>query len=274
MEAFRYLKDLIPKDKEQVIIVKKKKLFLIALVLAATMMLAGCAKINMNVKVNKDLSGTVNFDFGMPDKLFKMIHMTPEELLEELADRGYFEAASFVGISVSTYRDNGYSGITLGARITDLSKRVANFSMLSKTDGTIRFEIPVETLFTGFELVEDELGNIMDGLNFKLTVQMPEKISDTNAGEVSEDGMTATWNVMKYVGGTVYAECEVGGLPDIVWILIAVATVLIVATMLIILVHDKKEEENPADESEQESLPEEETEEKETTEDIETTTED
>ena len=264
---------------------KKRKLFIAALVLAMTVMLAGCAKIDMNVKVNKDLSGTVNLNFGMPDKLFGMLDMTPEELLKELNDRGYFKTASFAGISISTYRENEYAGFTLDARISDLSKRVNDFSMLSKTDGTIRFEIPVETLFSGFELVEEELGSIMDGLDFTLTLQMPEEISDSNASEISEDGLTATWDVMDFVGGSIYAECEVGGLPDIVWILIAVAAVLVVAVVIIVLVHDKKKEDSAAEEEQesipdstpeitQESLPEEETEEKETTEVTEPTTED
>ena len=212
----------------------KNSLKALALSVLVVATLAGCFKVQVDLKLNEndtiDGSMLVAIQAGVGESL----GMSDDEVLGQLTE----EFESEEGMKAEPYSEDGYIGTEyiFEGRPLDAFKNSEDGSDISITrDGD-------EFVVDGTWDTDDESGE-MDpaslGATFTFAVTFPGKVTDHN-GELSDDGHTVTWNLLDgpdtlhAVGGA-----KAGGGSPLGWIVIALGILVIAAVVAVIVVRSR-----------------------------------
>lgn len=193
--------------------------------------LAGCLDVTMTVEVSEDGDvDAMEMEMEMDAMLFEQFETeATEEGHESVAEM--FEADMLEDVDeehvgdVTTEieeLDDGDQRLTM--QLTDVDPAGLDDVDITVEDGTIVYEdadaIEEDEFDDGddagmdgdFDEFEEQFE---DQISMEYVLVMPGEITDHNADEISEDGTTATWDLMDTEAETVYAESEIedDGIP-------------------------------------------------------------
>lgn len=213
----------------------RKKLVLLAVV--GMVLFSGCLDMTMTVQVSGDGEiDEMEVEMEMDEMLYNMMESDAEEegydSVEEMLEDDMIEDADeeyYGSISTSVEElDDGDYLVTLTAE--DVDPEGLDDVEVSVEDDTVYYEdsdaldeedeaddSDVE-FDDGDDMFDDEFSEFEDQISMEYVLVMPGEIQDTNAHEVSDDGTTATWDLIELENEdeeTVYAESEIDddGMP-------------------------------------------------------------
>ena len=203
------------------------------------LMMAACqVRVDTNIHVNEDGSGTFALEIGFDEEF--------RELAQ--AQQGDITASTTAvppGWRSEEFASDGFEGTRLSVDFTDPVDLQIKLKQLEQTDGeqspnsltdsieiwqngdTFFFEAlisQVEEEFSGFDLGEEAL--VAQVFQVRMVVTLPGTIVDSNA--TTQDGNTLTWNIpLTGDDQSLFATSELGGgLPVPLPVLAAIAAVL------------------------------------------------
>jgi len=195
---------------------KRKKITIIALLLAMMFMLCGCIQMVLELELKEDMSAEFDMKVGMLNEY--------SELMEEMkADMwADYDEMSKLGYTLATYEKDGYTGVEITGNIKDITKEnnIAEnffndsqivFISYKEEDGKklVALDLPVES-FSG--VAESEIGMPIEDISgyaksdIRLIVTFPFDVVEHNATDVS--GRTLTWDLSKMTDDNMYAVAE------------------------------------------------------------------
>lgn len=211
-----------------------------AIICLLLVMLSGCYKVNVNVTVSPDGTGTLAMEMLMSEAMMSDNEMTVDDLKESvLVDLSEEEKAQMTVETVErTYGDDRYVGISVTYKDTmsndelDLSSAVT----VDQDAKTITFDINGAVLanLSGY-FRDDEMGMDMEtlklaGVECNMNITMPFAIESYEGGTLSSDKKTLTVDLLTFDGDRVTAMCRMpkAGSNSIGWIIGGVALVVLV----------------------------------------------
>lgn len=216
-----------------------KKICMVLMVAAVLICgLSGCVRMEVGLDIQKDGSADVSVSMGVTEDLYAMLTQDGQDPMAEVKS-----TAAENGYTAEEYEQDGYKGLTMTQHIADLQQAtqtdtyMEGLSFTKEKNGFREMMTLSGAVNTAESLKENMDGMTVDLSQFdvKLTVTVPYAITESNATEISEDGKTATWDLMTV--DTINLTCEgdvlLFGIPvtaalGIVGALAVVAIVLIV----------------------------------------------
>lgn len=201
--------------------------------------LSGCVRMEVGLNIQKDGSADVGVSMGVTEDLYAMLTQDGQDPMAEVKSK-----AEESGYTAEEYEQDGYKGLTMTQHIADLQQAtqasdpyMEGLSFTKEKNGLREMMTLSGAVNTAESMKENLDGMTVDLSQFdvKLTVTVPYAITESNATEISEDGKTATWDLMTV--DTINLTCEgdvlLFGMPvaaalGIVGALAVVAIVLIV----------------------------------------------
>lgn len=223
------------------------------------LLFTGCVKFDTSITIKKD--GRIDLD---------MIYAVDEDyldsssLMNSLSDEDKSMLAA-VGITVSDYSEDGYSGIKVTGENVKLSKDFDGaFSNLFDFDGEFLSytvdgnKVSITALqddsYTGGSYSK-EYGSMisMSGASAQIRITFPEgtNVVNSNATSVSYDGLTYTWDLLQLDfrdGLRVDFEMPMTASVSLIYALIGggIGAVVIIAVIVVILVKYNKKQKSEA----------------------------
>lgn len=200
-----------------------KKLFSIISILICSVLFTGCInmKITDEYTVNKDMSVDHTYQLLVDNSMSGFSDEINSGLHENLAERGFSNIVNayegnYFGKKGSKHIEAdsnfGESFNNKYVRVTDNTK---DYLLFKHVD--ITANIDFQSLMEG--TADSELINLNE---YKLTINLPVKFTESNAQNVYNENKSATWSFVPKDGkGIVHFECNVLNMPIII-ILLAV----------------------------------------------------
>ncbi|MBM7647772.1 hypothetical protein JOC78_000712 [Bacillus ectoiniformans] len=232
-----------------------KKLFLAVMLIASSLALAGCVKMNYGLKINMDGSGELSFLVAMQQQLAAMSGSSMKEAKVEASKEGY---------EITNYKKDQMVGFVAKKQFDDVNELTAKDMIYggedkSKNDNN-DFDLNVKKglLFTTYRVngqfdftnmtEETEENEMFDqemqqsfldqmDLSFKLTLPIKPDKEDHNATLTEDDGKTLVWEFIPNEINDVKLAVKVPNLVNI-GLLLAGAAALIIG--LIVVARKKK----------------------------------
>lgn len=235
-----------------------KKRFLAVLAVLVAVMLTGCMRVNVGIDVKSDGKADISLLYAMSDELMssfsdeddddaesESVALNAEEI-KELEDEGWV---------YKEYKEDGYSGYLITKQGVDLKELADSFkgagseTGLGSDDFVVKEENGVYTIDWKVLDSEDaeessEYAEYFDQFNgyMRLVITLPEGSIKNNATEVSEDGKTLTWNLLKSSDSAAHVEFKLpsnSGLPMVTIIIIVVVVLAILVIIIAIILANK-----------------------------------
>ena len=192
---------------------KRKKITIIALVLAMMFMLSGCIQMVLELDLKEDMSAEFDMKLGILKEY--------SEMMEDMwAD---YDEISKLGYTVAPYEKDGYTGMEVTGKVRDITKKndVSEYFLNEgkeifiayKEDGgkkLVTLNLPVNSFYGDTE--SEEAGMSLEELNsyakadIRLVVTFPFDVVEHNATDVS--GRTLTWDISEMTDSNMYAVAE------------------------------------------------------------------
>lgn len=190
------------------------------LTVVVLLLTAGCLEVTMAVDVSSDGEiESMDVEIEMDDTLYDQFEQAAQQdgyesveaMLEadmmDGADEGQYEESS----SSVERLDSGDYRISLTA--TNVDPGGLDGIEVTVEDGTVYYEdsdgIDGDDVGDGDDV--EDIEEFEQQITMEYVVVMPGEIQDTNADAVSDDGTTATWDLVTTDAETLYAESEIGG---------------------------------------------------------------
>lgn len=225
----------------------RKGLFVVVLVLLMAVLLSGCVQMVIGAKVNEDGTGSIRMQTGILETMV-------EEMGDQIDLSNSVEGAKEQGYTVTPYTSDGYTGYVYEKSFANLNAMNDDEVMSSMQMQILVSEEDGKKVYTWqgqsdvSEQMESESGMSIEtlqqagNLDLRFILTMPYPITQTNATSLSDDKMTATWNLLE-VGDGAFMATAVESAPVLqLWmiLLIAVAVIVIVVVVLIVVFANKK----------------------------------
>jgi hypothetical protein len=240
----------------------RKRVAAVALLVLIAALLSGCIQMVMGVEIHEDGTGAVRMQTGVLESMI-------EEAGDQMDLEGSAEDAREQGYTVSPYSSDGYSGYVYEKSFSDVES-------MNRDDVMMGMKMQMETGDEGGKKVivwnvesnmadqmEDGSGLSVDALkqmsnmDLRFMVTLPYPITETNAHSLSNDGRTATWDLLDAAEmGTFTARAVEGSAGLSLWviILIVVAVVIAVVVVLIVVFSTKRKRQAEAEKANAEVL--------------------
>lgn len=216
----------------------KKTVGLIIMLIVMLVALTGCAKVNYEVKVNKDGSGEITYIYGVERNKIG----NSNDIIEEFV-RTMKEQAEKSGYNVELYENDEISGFKANKHIEDINKDFSLEEAFGKeyVKDTENNKINIEKSFL---ITKYSQNTELDLTNFSNTnvemtykIKLPTKVKISNANSISKNGKELTWNLRGGESYKITFEAEQINILSIV--VIAVVVILIVVAIIFIILKKK-----------------------------------
>jgi hypothetical protein len=197
---------------------KNNGLILMALLLNIFIFsVTGCMKFRVNLSLNKDGSGNIEYILATPPSIYKLITENPQEL-KKIKD-----AAKEAGYSISSFKSSDYLGLRLKQNFNNITKiknsvillkafedNDDNKSLSNKLSApkiaikksffriyyTYKQEIDLSnyTLNQDNPLITKIDSSLLNKIDLRMKLTLPAKVLEHNADLIDDRGRTLVWN--------------------------------------------------------------------------------
>lgn len=225
----------------------KKTLTLVVTLLLLTIMLSGCAKIDYQIKINKDGSGEIAYIYGIDKTIIKSTGQTKEKIVEKQQKN-----AEESGYEIEPYEDNQIAGFKATKMIEDLSNgsvllEIFKDKYIPEKEAS---KINIKKATFGKKYSQKTIIDLSSLQEFKelaptikYTINLPTKVTKTNANEISTDKKVISWNLVAGEKNEINFEADSGRLYRITTIVLLVI-ILISVVVFILLKNIKNNDKN------------------------------
>lgn len=228
----------------------KKILKLFTLLAVLLIVLTGCVDVNYEVTLNRDGTADIAYIYGFEKESLEEMGTTAEEMTQDMKENA--ETSDF---KVEIFSNDEIEGFKATKHITDLSQisleeAFGEENVKDSEENQIKVEKKWQkTIYTQKADIDltsmDEMTASM--IKMKYTINLPTKVGNNNASEVSEDGKTLTWNLKAGEVNKIEFEATESGIMDVktvVIVIIALALISIVVVIVILIVKKQKKKNN------------------------------
>lgn len=229
----------------------KKKVLAIILVLFTALLLTGCVQTVFTVKINPDMSGSLEMKVGILDEFSSMLGS--EDPFADIT-----EQAQEQGFTSSNYKSDGYSGVVLKADVEDITDSSGPMKMFSSD---IILEVTTNGAGKKVITLSGDMGDVAGSLesqagmslesiaeagkiDMRFIVELPYPATETNATSQSSDGKILTWDLTKISDGIHATAIETASESALLWIIIAGVIIIAAVVIIFIVVNKKKKAKN------------------------------
>lgn len=227
----------------------KKVLSLATIIVMLLVLLTGCVNVNYEVTLNKDGTADVAYVYGFEKEFLKEMETTAEDMTNDMK-----ESAETSDYTIEAYSDDKIEGFKAKKHVENLSEISLSEAFgeenVKVSEGN---EIKIEkkgskTVYS--QNAEFDLSGIDESMasmvTMKYTINLPTKVGNNNASEVSNDGKTLTWNLKAGETNKIEFEAIESGsiVKMIVVALIAIIGVAIIVAVVMLIVKKSKKERN------------------------------
>lgn len=217
----------------------KKVLCLATIMVMLLVVLTGCVDVNYEVTLNKDGTADVAYVYGFDKATLEQMGTTAEDMTSDMKQNA--EASEY---EIETYSDDEIEGFKAKKHIenlADISLEEAFGSQYVTDSEENQFKIEKK----GSKTVYSQNAKIdltsMDSsmtsiVTMKYTVNLPVKVGENNASEVSEDGKTLIWNLTPGEVNEINFEASSNVLVTVAIIIVVALIIIGVAVAVIIVV--------------------------------------
>lgn len=225
----------------------KKTIGLIVIMMLMLVCLTGCVKINYEVTINKNGSGEISYVYGLEKSVIQQLQISDEDMEQKAMEQKAIDN----GYTTEPYEDDEIKGFKATKHVANISKDMSmeeNFGEeYIKDNGENRINIDkgiFKTIYSQNATIDltsmSDMGNI---IAIKYIINLPEKVTQSNATEVLNGGKTLSWDLKAGTTNLVQFNSEKSGLSVLTIIIIAVI-VVIIALAVIVVICKKKNEKN------------------------------
>lgn len=218
----------------------KKKMILLVMVLIATIVMAGCMQMVVDINIHEDMSADISTRVGIATEYYDMVGGD-----EAFGEMDNMEADGFKS---QPYEADGFKGIEISGSVSDITKPNEALSTVS-SDTFITVEEKNGKTYVTMDLPMSDLNESFEGgtggsleefaqygnPDMRIVVTFPYDVTEHNASSVS--GKTLTWNLLEVKDGSLHAVVEVpkkGG-SLVKGLILAVVVLAIIAITIIVL---------------------------------------
>lgn len=225
----------------------KKSLRITALALAATLVLSGCIKMEVNLELQSDDTVDGSMVFAVQEGLGELLGEGSDEVPtdEEAANELFGDdlSSDFENATEEPYNEDGWIGTRVifeGEALDDFSEDNEGFSIVRDGDNFV-VSGPFDT-----EATEGSDEEMLEGAEMTMSVTFPGEVSEHNG---TLEGTTVTWDLLDgpeelYAVGS----ATEGGAGIPMWLIIAlVAGLLVVAAVVLVVVLVSRSRKNKDD---------------------------
>ena len=200
-----------------------KKYIVLFLALLAALCLSGCMQVVLKVDVNRDGGGKLEAMIGIQEQYYEMATQTDgTDPFQQIID----SAKNQDGISASKYKENGYQGIRVKQKVQNLTTLSQMGSTTEDLTENLTFTMTEENgkkvySVSGKADIQSALDNqgvsktqllaMGDAVDLRFVVTFPYKVTEHNGTELSDDGRTVTWDLLKFDKETLSAKAVEDG---------------------------------------------------------------
>ncbi|MCK8827346.1 DUF3153 domain-containing protein [Natroniella acetigena] len=235
----------------------KRKFILLIVGLLSIILLTGCMKLRSNVLLNKDGSGQIEYILGVESSFYALGGQEVSNLFIELED-----LALEKGYGVDTFDDGEYMGLIVSREVADLASYERELGLFGEIEekseaGLIEIDdvlslvgIEEESSFLTTTYKYDKLLDLeelaweedtpvnhffsaamLQEMDLGLELNLPVKVSKSNATEIKEDGKRLIWELVLGEENQIYFELRILKLHRLVIVLLVVVGVGLIATV-------------------------------------------
>ena len=221
-----------------------KKLLNIAVIMIIMLIaLTGCVNINYEVTLNSDGTANIAYIYGLEKENLEKMGTTAEDMTTEMKER-----ATTQRYEVEAYSDDKIEGFKAKKHVENLSEislaEVFGEENVKEAEEN-KISIDKKGLKTYYSQnstidlssMEESIASIVTS---KYTVNLPTKVGQNNADEVSEDGKTLTWNLKAGEISKIEFEANEWMLSSKIIMAIIICVIVILVVILIVKCNKKK----------------------------------
>ena len=215
-----------------------KKALIVALGTVAALVMAGCVRVDFNIEVNKDGTGSLGGVYALSSEYFSE---------DDLAKGGKevkhytFDGKEYIGYDLSEeYDDYEEMCEKLKTKSESGSSLFSDVSIEKKSGFlSTKYIFEAETLPVNSE--SSELGSMDKLIDVNITLKLPGNVTEVEGGKVNDDGLIE-FDYSSSASSKIHAESSVINTMAIVLIICIIAFVLIGigVVVVIIIVKSKK----------------------------------
>lgn len=172
--------------------------------------MSGCVRMAVGLDIREDGSADISYEAGVSNELYEMLARGGEENpFDDIKQQ-----AQEYGYTLQEYDKDGYKGVILRRSVDDLEQASLSDPYIEgisfkKEKGVLKYIMRLSGDIGSVQSLKQNIGDEQADLSqfdIKLTVTAPYPITSSNAQQVSEDGRTATWDLM--TAETIDMVCE------------------------------------------------------------------
>lgn len=176
----------------------KKVLSLAIIMVMLLALLTGCVNVNYEVTLNKDGTADVAYIYGFDKTTLEQMGTTAEDMTSDMKQNA--EASEY---EIEAYLDDKIEGFKAKKHVenlADISLEEAFSSQYVTDSEENQFKVEKKgpkTIYSQNAKIDlTSMDSSMASMvTMKYTVNLPVKVGENNASEVSKDGKTLTWNL-------------------------------------------------------------------------------
>lgn len=213
----------------------KKKVSLFVLLIVTLITLSGCMKLEYSTTINKDGSGEITYLCAINKSVIPNLSKDNVNSTENLR-----ENAKNAGYTTEDYEDDETKGFIATKKVSNITEKSyikEIFDEYVKNEEESKIEIK-NSIFgkTYSQKVILDMKSVESlkelGAKCEYTINLPEKVSETNADNISNDGKTLTWNLNLGQEQEIYFRATSGR----IYSLLAMAVIVVIALVIILVI--------------------------------------
>ena len=210
-----------------------KKALIVVLGTVAALVMAGCVRVDFNIEVNKDGTGSLNGVYAMSTQYFSE---------DDLASSGKevkhytFDGKEYIGYDLSEeYDDYDEMCEKLKTKSESGSALFSDVSIEKKSGFlSTKYIFDAETLPVNSE--SSEMGSSMDSLiDVNITLKLPGSVTDVEGGKINDEGLVE-FDYISSGSSKLHAESSVINTLAVILIIGVIAFVLIAVAVVVIII--------------------------------------
>lgn len=176
----------------------KKTLSIIVLLLIMIIALSGCAKVDYSTTIKSDGSGEITYICAMNKTLIENLGKNNASATYDLRTK-----AESAGYSIEDYEDEEMAGFKASKKVDDITNKSYILELFEQyVENGEESKINIKNHLFGKTYSQKAIINLESveqlkelGAKVSYTVNLPTKVSKTNANNISKDKKTITWNI-------------------------------------------------------------------------------
>lgn len=219
-----------------------KKAIIVALGAVAALVMAGCVRVDFNIEVNKDGTGSLNGVYAMSTQYF-----SEDDLAKDGREVKHytFNGQEYIGYDLSEdYDDYEEMCDKLKSKNESGSSLFSDVSIEKKSGFlSTKYIFDAETLPVSSE--SGELGSMDSLVDVNITLKLPGKVTDVEGGKINDEGIVE-FDYLSSGSSKIHAESSVTNTLAIILIVCAIAVVLIGVGVVVVIIVVKSKKKAPA----------------------------